>query len=63
MGTTPGRLVHVGDDPVRDVAGAAAVGLGTIWVNRPAAAWPGSRRPDAEVRSLSELTDVLVKID
>lgn len=62
VGTAPWRLVHVGDDPVRDVAGAAAVGLSTIWVNRPADDWPGGRRPDAEVRSLSELPGVLAEI-
>ncbi len=62
VGTTPARLVHVGDDPIRDVAGAAAVGLGTVWVNRPADDWPGGRRPDAEVSSLSELPGVLAKM-
>ncbi len=63
VGTTPARLVHVGDDPLRDVAGAAAAGLGTIWVNRPAEAWPGGRRPDAEVRSLSEVAGALTRMD
>ncbi len=62
VGTTPCRLVHVGDDPLRDVAGAAAVGLSTVWVNRPADDWPGGRRPDAEVRSLSELPGVLAEM-
>ena len=63
MGTTPARLVHVGDDPLRDVAGAAAAGLGTVWVNRPADDWPGGHRPDAEVRSLSELPGVLAEME
>lgn len=62
MGTTPGRLVHVGDDPLQGVAGAAAVGLGTVWVNRPADDWPGGPCPDAEVRSLSELSGVLAEM-
>ncbi len=59
LGTTPEHLVHVGDDPLRDVAGAAAVGLGTVWVNRAGDDWPGGTQPDAEVRSLTELSAVL----
>ena len=62
VGTRPARLVHVGDDPLRDVAGATAAGLGTVWINRLADDWPGGRRPDAEVRSLSELADVLAEM-
>ena len=59
MGTTPEQVVHVGDDPVRDVAGAAAVGMRTVWINRCTTDWPESRPPDAEIRSLSELPEVV----
>ena len=51
--------VHVGDDPHLDIAGAQAVGMRTVWVNAAAAPWPGGRPPDAEVRDLGGLGDVL----
>ncbi len=62
MGIIPARLVHVGDDPVRDVAGGAAAGFGTVWINRAAEDWPGGPRPDAEVRSLGELAVELAQM-
>ncbi|MDD3518834.1 MAG: HAD family hydrolase [Chromatiales bacterium] len=54
--------VHIGDDPHRDVAGAAAVGMRTVWVNLLDANWPVELpRADVEVRSLSELPKVLAE--
>jgi len=53
------HAVHVGDDPVRDVQGAEAVGMRTVWVNLNAAPWPGGPPPDAEIRTLDELAPVL----
>lgn len=55
----PDEVVHVGDDPQLDVIGAARAGMRTVWINRNGAAWPGGPVADAEVRSLSELHDVL----
>jgi len=58
-GASPGSVVHVGDDPVRDVSGAAAIGLRTVWMNPEGRTWPGERRPDAEIRSLEVLLSVI----
>ena len=58
-GMAPERVVHVGDDPVRDVAGAAAAGLRTVWMNPDGRPWPGETRPDAEIRSLASLLSVV----
>ena len=60
-GVAPAQAVHVGDDPVNDVEGAAAVGMKTVWVNASGADWPAGKavRPDAEVRTVEELCDVL----
>lgn len=55
----PSAAVHVGDDPVSDVLGAGRVGMRTIWYNPDLIPWPGGRRPDAVIRSLPELEDVL----
>jgi putative hydrolase of the HAD superfamily len=53
------HAVHVGDDPKRDVHGANAVGMRTVWVNVNATPWPGGAPPDAEIRTLGELQPVL----
>lgn len=59
----PAQMVHVGDDPHTDVAGAAAVGVRTVWINRTGTPWPAQRYPDvvpdAEIRTLDELPATL----
>jgi len=57
------RAVHVGDDPERDVRGAAAVGMRTVWVNVDGSPWEGEGRPDAEIRTLEELVGVLPQLE
>lgn len=51
------RLIHVGDDPVTDVAGAAQHGLRAIWLNRSGIPWPSNllRVDHEEIRSLDQL--------
>ncbi len=63
IGGGPETTVHVGDDPLADVAGARAVGMWTVWVNRRGNPWPGGDQPDAEVRSLRELAGVLALLE
>lgn len=58
----PAEAVHVGDDPHTDVAGAAELGMYTVWVNRSARTWPGGPRPDAEVNRLDELHAALDRL-
>ena len=54
------EIVHVGDDPEKDVAGAKRMGLRAVWINRTAARWPlDEHRPDAEMTDLSALLDGL----
>lgn len=47
----------VGDDLQRDIAGAQALGLFTIWVDWRSAGLPESSpvRPDRIIRSINEL--------
>lgn len=40
FGLRAGELLHVGDDPVRDVHAARAFGARTVWVNRYDIDWP-----------------------
>jgi putative hydrolase of the HAD superfamily len=42
LGLQPEQIVHVGDDLLADVAGAARAGMGTIWVRHGAASLCGS---------------------
>lgn len=53
------QAVHVGDDPKRDVHGAKAVGMRTVWINVDGKPWPGGPSPDAEIRTLDQLEPVL----
>lgn len=56
----PAQCLHVGDDPVMDVAGARAVGYQTVWIDRFGASWPDAQQPaDFQIKSLSELVDLL----
>lgn len=54
--------VHVGDDAARDVVGAAAMGMRTVWVNPTLSPWPGGSTPDAVVRAVAELPGVLARM-
>ena len=58
-GVSAAQAVHVGDDPLRDVQGAAAIGMRTVWVNAADAGWPGGKEPDAVVKTVNELAEVL----
>lgn len=58
-GVSPEQAVHVGDEAETDMAGAAAAGCRTVWMNRGGGAWSYAWRPDAEIASLSELEALL----
>ena len=59
-GLAAADVVHVGDDPVTDVAGGRAAGCRTVWVNRRGQPWPAELPPaDAEVRDLDGLLALL----
>jgi putative hydrolase of the HAD superfamily len=55
-------MVHVGDHHEHDVAGAARVGIHTVWVNYRGAPYPGEERPSEEIRSIAELPAALARI-
>ncbi len=59
-GLKPAEVLHVGDDPVTDVAGGRGAGCRTVWVNRRGVAWPAAHaRADAEVSDLNQLVALL----
>lgn len=56
LGVEPSAVLHVGDDPWLDIAGAAEAGLPTCWINRHGAAWPDTLPPPRwQARDLDEL--------
>ncbi len=59
-GMPASEVLHVGDHPAIDIAGARAAGLRTAWMNRNGDAWPGDlTEPDAEVTTVTELRALL----
>lgn len=62
-GVTPDCIVHVGDSPEHDIAGAQAVGIRSVWINPKGLPWPGGEPPDGEVGNLRELPGVIASLD
>ena len=60
LGTAPSDVLHVGDDPEADIAGAARAGLRTCWVNRRGESWTRTDvSPDLRMEDLGVLADWL----
>jgi putative hydrolase of the HAD superfamily len=57
LGVAPENILHVGDDPEMDIAGARDAGLRTAWINRAGHPWPGAlgAAPDLDLRDLAAL--------
>jgi putative hydrolase of the HAD superfamily len=61
-GVEPVQMVHVGDNPEHDIAGAKAVGMHTVWMNSQSREWPGGERADREIDNLLQLPDAITGI-
>lgn len=61
LGVAPGQILHVGDDPAMDMAGARDAGLRTAWINRAGLPWPAELGPPPELdlRDMTALADWL----
>lgn len=61
LGVAPHEVLHVGDDPALDVAGARAAGLRTAWINRRGEAWPATlgEPPELDLPDMAALADWL----
>jgi FMN hydrolase / 5-amino-6-(5-phospho-D-ribitylamino)uracil phosphatase len=59
LGIAPQQLLHIGDHPEQDVAGAKRAGCRAIWLCREPALLEQSTLADAVCRDLHELTDLL----
>lgn len=63
LGVAPGDVLHVGDDPHLDVAGAQAAGMRSAWINRRGETYALAKEPDFHVQSLGELARMLEEIE
>ncbi len=55
-GVAAAEVLHVGDDPLADVVGAASAGMQSVWLNRDGRVWPASLpQPARSVTTLTEL--------
>ncbi len=60
LGMAPHEVLHVGDHPHMDIAGAARAGLRSCWIDRGDHAWPPQLpRADIEFTTLTALADWL----
>ncbi|MEM0954053.1 MAG: HAD family hydrolase [Pseudomonadota bacterium] len=62
-GARADQIVHVGDSPGHDVAGAQQLGIYTVWMNYPKDPWPGGDPADEEVHDLGELPAAIARIE
>ncbi len=53
-----GRAVFIGDSETRDILGAAACGMATVWIDRKGTG-PGVSRPDRIIGSVEELAGLV----
>ncbi len=55
-GVAAGEVLHVGDDPHADVAGAVGAGIAAVWINREQRPWPAELAPPPRtVTTLAQL--------
>lgn len=55
VGCRPSEVLHVGDDPHLDVAGARAAGLRAAWIDRHGMQWPELPAPELHFTGLDAL--------
>jgi putative hydrolase of the HAD superfamily len=57
------QMVHIGDSPENDIAGAKSAGIFAIWLNRDGKQWPlESCQPDRVITGLHELPELLTAL-
>jgi FMN hydrolase / 5-amino-6-(5-phospho-D-ribitylamino)uracil phosphatase len=50
------QVMHIGDDPLADVVGAAQAGMQAVWLNRDEREWPkGLAAPPRTISTLAEI--------
>lgn len=60
-GVSSEHAVHIGDHPDDDILGAQRAGVRAIWFNPGGNVWTREGKPDAEVRSLAQIPELLAR--
>ncbi len=63
LGAAPADTVMIGDSLERDIAGAQAIGMRGVWLNRTNKAQDPEVQPDATITTLRDLPQVLGQLD
>ncbi len=61
-GVAASQIVHIGDHPEHDIAGALAAGCHAIWFNPSQQPWPGAQPAPLQVSSIAELPAAIQRI-
>jgi putative hydrolase of the HAD superfamily len=62
LGVKPHEAVHVGDLLHTDVAGAKALGMKAIWLNKTRMEEAGQYKPDCQIKELAEVINALERL-
>lgn len=62
LGVSRDEAVMVGNSLSRDVGGAQAAGIYSVWMNRDGSKLEGGLSPDAQIKLLSDLPEVLTPL-
>lgn len=60
---SPREIVHVGDNPEHDIAGARDIGMHTVWMNPTRAPWAEGPPPNREIDNLRQLPAAVSSIE
>ena len=61
-GVAAEQIVHIGDHPDHDIAGARDAGCHAIWFNRRNEKWPGAQPEPLQVTSIAEIPAVIASL-
>ena len=59
----PSEMVYIGDDRIKDVDAAKAVGIKTIWLRNERRAGPGTTEPDVTIDDIRQLPTAIAEIE
>jgi len=59
-GLAADEVLHIGDDPYRDIFGARDAGIRSVWLNRTGQSWPSEDyQAERNIETLSALPEIL----
>ncbi len=56
---SPEKMLHIGDDPERDIRGATRLGMHTAWINPGEQNWQGADAPTFEFKKVTDMLQLL----